>query len=41
MQSAEHNTTKKRKLIEETLNEKPLDGKTLEALFVHWIAANN
>jgi hypothetical protein len=41
MQSAEHNTTKKRKLMEETLDEKPLDGKTLEALFVRWIAANN
>jgi hypothetical protein len=39
--SAEYNPIKKRKLIEETLEEKPLDEATLEALFVHWIAADN
>jgi hypothetical protein len=41
MVSAEHNPTKKRKLTEETLEEKPLNGATLEALFVRWIAADN
>jgi hypothetical protein len=39
--SAEFNTSKKRKLTEETENEKPLDGATLEALFVRWIASDN
>jgi hypothetical protein len=41
MESAEHNTTKKRKLMEELLEEKPLDRAMLESLFVHWIATNN
>jgi hypothetical protein len=41
MESAEHNTTKKRKLTEESLEEKPLDGAMLESLFVHWIATDN
>jgi len=39
--SAEFNTTKKRKLAEEIPNEKPLDGATLEALYVQWIAADD
>jgi hypothetical protein len=41
MDSAQHNTTKKRKLTEETLEEKPLDGATLESLFVRWISTDN
>ena len=41
MESAEFNTTKKRKLMEETLFEKPLDGATLESLFVRWIASDD
>jgi len=34
MDSAEFNTSKKRKLTKETIYEKPLDGATLEALFI-------
>jgi len=41
MESAEHNTTKKRKLTEELIEEKPLDGAMLESLFVRWIATDN
>lgn len=41
MESAQFNTTKKRKLTEETLIEKALDGKVLESLFVRWIATDN
>jgi hypothetical protein len=41
MNSAEFNTSKKRKLIEETPYKKPLDGATLEALYVRWIASND
>jgi len=41
MDSAEFNTSKKRKLTKETIHEKPLDGATLEALFVHWITSDN
>jgi hypothetical protein len=39
--SAEFNTLKKRKLIEETPYKKPLDGAMLEALYVRWIASND
>jgi hypothetical protein len=35
------NTTKKRKLIEETPLEKPLNGAVLESLFVRWITTDN
>ena len=41
MNSAQYNTTKKRKLTEEILTEKPLDGATLESLFVRWVSTNN
>jgi hypothetical protein len=39
--SADFNTSKKRKLTEIAPDEKPLDRATLEALFVRWITANN
>jgi hypothetical protein len=39
--SAELNPNKKRKLTEEDPEEKPLDGATLESLFVRWISTNN
>jgi hypothetical protein len=41
MESAQFNTTKKRKLTEETPIEKALDGKVLESLFVRWIATDD
>jgi hypothetical protein len=41
MDSAQLNPNKKRKLMEEVIDEKPLDGATLEALFVRWVASNN
>lgn len=41
MDSAEFNTSKKRKLTEITPSEKELDGKVLESLFVRWTATNN
>jgi hypothetical protein len=41
MDSAQLNPNKKRKLIEEVIDEKPLDSTTLEALFVHWVTSNN
>ena len=39
--SAQLNPNKKRKLMEEIPTEKPLDGATLESLFVYWVASNN
>ena len=39
--SAQLNPNKKRKLMEEIPTEKPLDGATLESLFVRWVASNN
>jgi hypothetical protein len=41
MNSADFNTSKKRKLTEITPDEKPLDRAILEAFFVRWITANN
>ena len=41
MLSAEFNTSKKRKLTEVILDEKVLDGATIEALFVLWIAGDD
>ena len=41
MDSAQLNPNKKRKLIEEVINEKPLDSATLEALFIRQVILNN
>jgi hypothetical protein len=41
MESAANNTTKKRRLVEETALEKELDGTVLESLYVKWISTDN
>lgn len=41
MESAEHNPSKRRKIVEEEPEEKQLDGAVLESLFVRFLSANN